>query len=192
MQSTTLPDVTQLLAEWRTGDDTAIDKLIPLVYGELHRMARSYMRDQPAGHTLQPTALINEVYLKLEKQREKACESPAHFFGLASVAMRHILVNYAHARRAAKRGGTAEHISLDDAPWASDQQAAEVIALDDALKTLAKIDPRKSRVVELRFFGGRSVEETATILEISPETVMRDWRMAKTWLLRELQKSSRG
>ncbi|NDJ15196.1 MAG: sigma-70 family RNA polymerase sigma factor [Acidobacteriia bacterium] len=186
-----VPDVTQLLNEWRTGDNDAIDNLIPLVYGELHKMARRYMRDQQPGHTLQATALVNEVYLKLEKQRGKACESAAHFFGLASVAMRHILVNYARARKASKRGGETQHILIEDAPWASDQQADEVIALDDALHTLAKLDPRKHRVVELRFFGGRSVEETASLLEISPETVARDWRLAKTWLLRELQRSSR-
>ncbi len=183
-------DVSQLLREWSEGDQTALDSLMPLVYDELRRMARRHMDRQGQGHTLQTTALIHEAYLKLIDQKEARWQNRAHFFGVAAQAMRHILVDYARARHAAKRGGGAVLVSLDEALVASDERTAELIALDDALEALAVIDHRKCRVVELRYFGGLSVEETAEVLKVSPETVARDWRLARTWLLRELSKAS--
>ena len=182
--------ISQLLIAWGNGDQAALDQLMPLVYGELRRMARRYMRDQPAGHTMQTTALIHEAYLRLVGQEEKRWQNRAHFFGVAAQAMRHILVDYARARHAAKRGGEARAISFDETAVVSRERAAELVALDDALKDLAELAPRQSRVVELRHFGGLSVEETAEVLKVSPETVGRDWRMAKTWLLRQLQRST--
>ena len=179
--------ITQLLAAWSSGDETAVDQLMPLVYGELKRIARRYMAGQPAGHTLQTTALIHEAYLKLVGHEEKRWQNRAHFFGVAAQAMRHILVDYARARHANKRGGELQAVSLNEATAAAGTQAAEIVALDDALRLLAEVAPRQSRVVELRYFGGLSVEEAAEVLKVSPETVTRDWRMAKAWLLRELQ-----
>ncbi|MBS1797634.1 MAG: sigma-70 family RNA polymerase sigma factor [Acidobacteria bacterium] len=179
-------DVTRLLEEWSDGDDGALEKLIPLVYEELHRMAKRYMNSQPSEHTLQTTALIHEAYLKLADQPERRFANRAHFFAVAAHAMRHILVDHARSRAADKRGGATRPISLDDAALVSVERASEIIALDDALERLAAVDERKSRVVELRYFGGLSVEETAETLKVSPETVARDWRFAKTWLLREL------
>lgn len=161
---------------------------MPLVYGRLRQMAQRYMRAQPIGHTLQTTALIHEAYLKLVGQ-EKAWQNRAHFFGVAAQAMRHILVDYARARHAVKRGGEAHEVSFDEAAIVTADRAAEVVALDDALNDLANLAPRQSQVVELRYFGGLSVKETAEVLKVSPETVKRDWRMAKAWLLRELQRS---
>lgn len=181
-------EVTQLLIEWGNGDPAALDRLMPLVYGELRQLARRYMSRQNPGHTLQTTALINEAYLKLIGQQDKHFQNRAHFFGVAAQAMRHILVDYARSKRYAKRGGDAPKVSLDEALTVSAERAAEVVALDDALKELAAIDPRKSQVVELRFFGGLSVEETAEVLKVSAVTVMRDWSMAKAWLHRELSK----
>jgi RNA polymerase sigma factor (TIGR02999 family) len=177
--------ITQLLVAWSSGDQAALDELMPLVYGELRRIARRYMAGQPTGHTLQTTALINEAYLKLVGQEDKRWQNRAHFFGVAAQAMRHILVDYARARHAAKRGGEARAVSLDD--LATTEKTAELLALDDALKSLAELAPRQSQVVELRYFGGLSVEETAEVLKVSTVTVTRDWRMAKAWLLRELQ-----
>ncbi len=182
-------EVTQLLKEWSNGDQAALDKLMPLVYGELRLMARRYMARQNPGHTLQTTALINEAYLKLVGQEEKHWQNRAHFFGVAAQAMRHILVDYARSRQYAKRGGGEQAVSLDEALTVSSERAAELVALDDALEQLAKVDPRKCRVVELRFFGGLSVEETAEVLKVSEVTVMRDWSMAKAWLHRELSRS---
>lgn len=179
-------DVTNLLAAWSGGDAAALGELMPLVYDELRRMAKRYMNSQPSGHTLQTTALIHEAYLKLADKREKNFANRAHFFAVAANAMRHILVDHARSRQTEKRGGAAQIISLENAPVVSDERAAEIVRLDDALKNLAAADERKSQVVELRYFGGLSVEETAEVLKISPETVMRDWRFAKTWLLREL------
>ncbi len=179
-------DVTKLLADWSGGDGAALEQLMPLVYEELHRMAKRYMNSQPSGHTLQTTALIHEAYLKLADNPEKQWENRAHFFAVAAQAMRHILVDHARSRRSEKRGGETQMISLEEAAIISNERVEEVIALDEALKSLEKQDARKGRVVELRYFGGLSVEETAEILKISPETVMRDWRFAKTWLLREL------
>jgi len=179
-------EVTQLLIAWSNGDQSALDKLMPLVYDELRQMARQYMSHQAPGHTLQTTALIHEAFIRLVDQKEKRFENRAHFFAVAAQAMRHILVDYARARSRAKRGGEVRVVSLEEAAIASEERAAELVALDDALDALDAFDPRKSRVVEMRYFGGLSVEETASVLKVSPDTVMRDWRLAKTWLLREL------
>jgi RNA polymerase sigma factor (TIGR02999 family) len=182
-------EVSQLLHAWSDGDRTALDKLVPLVYDELRRIARRYMDRQQAGHTLQTTALIHEAYLKLIDQKEAHWRNRAHFFGVAAKAMRSILVDYARASHAAKRGGQAVLVSLDEAAVASHERAAELLALDDALAGLAAVDRRKCLVVELRYFGGLSVEETAEVLKVSVETVARDWRLARAWLLRELSKA---
>jgi len=186
--TTTPQEVSQLLRAWSDGDQTALDKLMPLVYEELRRMAKRHMDRQNPGHTLQTTALIHEAYLRLIDQKETRWQNRAHFFAVAARAMRSILVDYARARQAAKRGGEAVVVSLDEAAVASDERAVEMVALDDALEGLAAFDRRKCRVVELRYFGGLSVEETAEVLKVSPETVARDWRLARTWLLRELSK----
>ena len=184
--------ITQLLVAWSDGDTAALNQLLPLVYGELRRMAKGYLAGQSPGHTLQTTALIHEAYLKLVGQKEPRWQNRAHFFGVAAQAMRHILVDYARARHAAKRGGQAHAVSLDEAAIVTTEQTAEMVALDDALKALAEVAPRQSQVVELRYFGGLNVEETAEVLKVSAETVTRDWRMAKAWLLRELQPSNAG
>ena len=182
--------VTLLLEQWNQGDREALDKLMPLIYEELRKMARRYMSQQNPGHTLQTTALIHEAYLRMVKQKEKHFQNRAHFFGVAAQAMRHILVDYARSRHTAKRGGGARPISLEEAALVSPERAGELVAFDDALKELETLSKRQSRVVELRYFGGLSVEETATVLEVSPETVMRDWNMAKTWLHRALRPAS--
>lgn len=178
--------VTKLLNDWRNGDEFALERIMPLVYDELRVMAKRYMNSQPSGHTLQTTALIHEAYLKLAHDNDKRWENRKHFFGVAAQAMRHILVDHARSKSSEKRGGTTYVVSLDDVPVVSIERAAEIIALDDALKVLENLDARKGRVVELRYFGGFSVEETADVLNVSVETVTRDWRFAKTWLLREL------
>jgi RNA polymerase sigma factor (TIGR02999 family) len=183
-------ELSQLLRAWSDGDKTAFDKLMPLVYDELRKMAKRYMDRQQAGHTLQTTALIHEAYLRLVDQSEAQWQNRAHFFAVAATAMRHILVDHARARQAAKRGGEAQQLSLDKAAAVSVEQAAELVALDDALESLAAIDRRKSQVVEMRYFGGLTVEETAEALQVSPETVARDWRLARTWLLRELSQTT--
>jgi RNA polymerase sigma factor (TIGR02999 family) len=180
--------VTELLVAFSKGDQAALDQLMPLVYDELHRMAKQYMRGQPRGLTLQTTALIHEAYLKLVDQPNKHWQNRAHFFAVAAQAMRHILVDYARSRHAAKRGGEVRLVSLNEAAIVSDERAAEVIAVDEALTELAKLHPRQSQVVELRFFGGLSVEETAHVLKVSPDTVGRDWRMAKAWLHQAMKK----
>lgn len=180
-------EVTDLLAAWSDGDQTALDKLMPLVYAELRRIAHRYMKRENPGHTLQTTALIHEAYLRLVNQPDAHWQNRAHFFAVAAGVMRHILTDFARARQFAKRGGAAHTVSLDEASVVSPERLAEVVALDDALKTLAAIDPRKSQIVELRYFGGLSVEETADVLRISPRTVMREWVSAKAWLYRELQ-----
>ena len=179
-------DVSKLLDAWGNGDGEALEQLIPLVYDELRRMAKRYMQSQPSGHTLQTTALIHEAYLKLADNKEKRWQNRAHFFAVAANAMRHILVDHARSRQSKKRGGDVQKISLEDAPLVSAERASEIVALDDALNNLFALEERKGKVVELRYFGGLTVEETAEVLKISPETVMRDWRFAKTWLLREL------
>lgn len=178
--------ITLLLIDWSKGDEYALEKLMPLVYEELRRMARNYMRRQPPEHTFQTTELIHEAYLKLAAGNEKNWQNRAHFFGVAAKAMRHILVDYARAKQRQKRGGAALNITLEDNLVASAQRPDEIVALDEALKRLATLDERKSRVVEMKFFGGLIIEEIAAVLKISPETVKRDWSFARTWLLREL------
>jgi RNA polymerase sigma-70 factor, ECF subfamily len=179
-------EVTQLLSDWNNGDREAFDRLMPLVYDELRRMARRYMARESPDHTLQTTALINEAYLKLVGQQEKHWQNRAHFFGFAAQAMRHILVDHARAHRQVERGGGAPEVPLDEAMTISSERAAELVALDDALKDLARLDARKSQIVELRYFAGLSIEETGDLLNISPVTVRRDWALAKGWLYREM------
>jgi RNA polymerase sigma-70 factor (ECF subfamily) len=181
-------NITKLLLDWRNGDSAALDRLMPLVYEELRRMANQYMRHERKGHTLQTSALVNEAYLRLVDHEHIEWQNRAHFFGVAAQAMRRILVDHARARNYQKRGGGAQQVSLDEAAPLTGACAAELIALDEALQELAKLDPRKSRVVELRYFGGLSMEETAEALGISIPTVTRDWNTAKAWLLRELSK----
>ena len=184
--------VTELLQAWSQGDETALEKLIPLVHGELRRLAKRYMARERPGHTLQTTALINEAYLRLVNSKNVRWQNRAHFFAVSAQLMRRILVDFARSRNYQKRGGGAVQVSLVEALEASDERGADLIALDDALNTLAEVDARKSQVVELRFFGGLSVEETAEVLKVSPDTVMRDWKMAKVWLLREMSGEKKG
>lgn len=179
-------EITKLLVEWRGGDNDALDRMMPLVYDELRRLARNYMNSQPSGqNTLQTTALIHEAYLKLAGDRKKDWKDRSHFFAVAATAMRHILVDHARARSAAKRNAGVV-VSLEDVAVITKERADEFVALDDALNRLAELDARKARVVELRYFGGLTVEETSEVLQISNETVMRDWKFAKSWLHREL------
>lgn len=178
--------ITGLLRSWSKGDPQALAKLTPLVYDELHRTARRYMSREHAGHTLQATALINEVYLRLVDLNDVQWQDRAHFFALCAGMMRRILIDFARSRKYQKRGGDAQRITFDENLMVSHDPPTSFLALDDALNSLAGVDQRKSQVVELRFFGGLSVEETAEILKVSSETVKRDWRMAKLWLLREL------
>jgi RNA polymerase sigma factor (TIGR02999 family) len=182
-----------LLIAWSNGDKGALDQLMPLVYGELRRMAKRHMAGQSRGHTLQTTALLHEAYLKLVGQEGKQWQNRKHFFGVAAQAMRHILVDYARYDDAIKRGGDLRPVALDEASLVAKRQVIElvdIIALNDALYRLAELAPRQSLMVELRYFGGMSVEETADYLKVSPETITRDWRMAKAWLFRELQQGS--
>ena len=189
---TSSQSVSFLLQRWSDGDRAALDQLLPLVYDELRRMARRYMGQQPDGHTLQTTALIHEAYLRLLGQEEKHWENRAHFFGVAAQAMRHILVDYARARQTAKRGGEARAVTLDEAAFVSDERAAEVVALDDALAELAQLSLRQSQVVELRYFGGLSVIEVAAVLQVSTDTITRDWNQAKAWLYRALSRGTQS
>jgi RNA polymerase sigma factor (TIGR02999 family) len=182
-------NLTQLLIDWRNGDQTALDRLMPLVYEELRRMANHYLRNERPGHTLQTAALVNEAYLRLIDHENIAWQNRAHFFGVAAQAMRRILVDYARSRHRLKRAGAARQVSLDEAATVAKEQAAELIALDDALQELAKVDLRKCRVVELRYFGGLSLEETAEALGVSCMTVTRDWNTARAWLMREMTKT---
>jgi len=179
--------VTELLELWSQGDQLALEQLVPLVYGELHRLAQRYMADERPGHTLQATALVNEAYVRLAGSAHTNWESRTQFFGVCAQVMRRILVDWARARQAGKRGGNIAILELEDALAATAQPGSDLVAIDDALKALAEIDPRKSRVIELRFFGGLSVEETAAVLKVSVETVHRDWRLARSWLRRELR-----
>lgn len=179
-------EVTELLRAWSNGDQAALEKLTPLVYRELYRRAKGYMRGERPGHTLQTTALVNEVYLRLVDVSQMRWQNRVHFFAVCAQLMRRILVDFARARHNLKRGGELHRVSLDEALDIAQGQDADLVALDDALERLAAIDPRKGKVVELRFFGGLSVEETAEVLQISPDTVLRDWRLAKIWLLNEL------
>ncbi len=178
--------ITELLRAWSRGDEQALEELTPLVYRKLHEVAGAYMGRESPGHTLQTTALINEVYVRLVNLREVNWQDRAHFFAVCAQMMRRILTDFARSRRYVKRGADAPHVSLDEALTVSRDLPKDIIALDLALNALAKFDPRASQVVELRFFGGLSAEETAEVLKVSAETVTRDWRMAKSWLLREL------
>lgn len=184
-------EVTELLLAWNSGDAAALDKLMPLVYDELHRLAHRYLSGERAGHMLQTTALVNEAYLRLIDASRVQWQNRAHFFAVSAQLMRRVLVDFARARQYQKRGGGAQQVSLEEALVVSVDRGDELIALDDALTTLATADERASQVVELRFFGGLSIEETAEVLGISPETVKRDWSWAKVWLLRELSNESR-
>ena len=181
-------EVTLLLKAWSAGDESAREKLVPLVHRELHRMAGRYMAGERSGHTLQTTALVNEVYLRLVDTCEMDWKNRAHFFAVCAQLMRRILTDFARSRRSIKRGGGAPAIPLDESLLPGRGSPAEFVALDDALNALTVVDERKSRVVELRFFGGLSVRETAEVLQVSPETVLRDWRLAKSWLLREMSR----
>jgi RNA polymerase sigma factor (TIGR02999 family) len=175
-------EVTQLLLSWNSGDKEALNQLIPLVEKELRRLARRYMRREREDHTLQTSALINEAYVRLVDQENVGWQDRSHFFAVAAQVMRHILIDHARKHQYAKRGGGAEKVPLDEIADLSDQRAAELIAMDDALRDLAEADPRKSQIVELRFFGGLSIEETAEALGVSPATVIREWRTARAWL----------
>jgi RNA polymerase sigma factor (TIGR02999 family) len=183
-------DITGLLVEWRNGDLTALDRLVPLVEKELRRIAHNYMHRENPGHTLQTTALVNEAYIKLMGQRSVCWQNKAHFLGIAAQLMRRILLNYARDQGRIKRGGGAIHIPLSETDVMSPEKTVELIALDEALNRLSSHDERKGRVVELRYFGGLSVEETAEVLNVAPLTVMRDWKMAKAWLAREISNES--
>jgi RNA polymerase sigma factor (TIGR02999 family) len=178
--------VTQLLVRWREGDQRAFDALMSLVYDDLRRLASHHMRGERPRHTLQTSALVNEAYLRLAGHEQIQWQDRAHFFAVAAQAMRRVLVDHARRRGNRKRGGDAHKVELDEALVVSDERAAEVVALDDALARLAEVAPRKSQLVELRFFGGLSIEETAEVLGVSPGTVMRDWTFAKAWLRKEI------
>jgi RNA polymerase sigma factor (TIGR02999 family) len=182
-------EVTRLLKEWSDGNQTALEELMPLVYDELHRLAHQHMRREKPGHVLQTSALINEAYVRLVDQPQIRSENRAHFFGIAARLMRRILVDEARKRNSAKRGGGMIQLSLDEAASVSQEQAANVVALDDALNSLGAIDSRQSEIVELRFFGGLSIEETADVLKVSPGTVMRDWTFARACLRNEMNQS---
>ncbi len=182
------PDVTQLLIAWGEGDESALERLVPLVQAELQRIARHYLQHEQPGHLLQTTALVNEAWLRLIDWQNVSWQNRAHFFSVAAQLMRRVLVDEAREQQALKRGGAAVRVSLSAAAGEADEQAAELLALDTALHELARLDARKSRVVELRFFGGLSVEETAAVLQVSPSTVMRDWDFAQSWLFQELSR----
>jgi RNA polymerase sigma factor (TIGR02999 family) len=182
------PSVTELLTAWCAGDQSALAQLTPLVHDELHRLARRQMRNERAGHTLQTTAVVNEAYLRLVDLTRVRWQDRTHFFAMAARLMRHILVDYARKHASSKRGGNVYTVSLDKVAVASVEPGTDLVALDEALHALALLDARKSQVVEMRFFGGLSVQETADALGVSPETVMRDWQFAKKWLLRELSR----
>jgi RNA polymerase sigma-70 factor, ECF subfamily len=182
--------ITQLLRAWGDGEAAALDRLAPLIYDELHRIAGRYMRQEKPGNTMQATALVNQAWLNLAGGAQVAWQDRAHFFAVSSQIMRRILVDAARARRAGKRCGDMRHFQLNESIDAAPPRDAELIALDDALDALAVLDPRKARVVEMRFFTGLSVEETAAVLKISAQSVMRDWRLARAWLGREIQKTS--
>lgn len=174
------------MVAWRCGDEIAFERLIPLVYRELHRVARAAMRGERTGHTLEPTALVNEAYLRLVDLRRLNWQDRAHFLAVSARLMRQILIDHARAHRYQKRGGGAVKVTLDGNIAVSSEPGRDLVALDDALEALSRVDERKSRVIELRFFGGLTVEETATFMSVSVDTIMRDWKLAKAWLLREL------
>jgi len=185
-RSSSPEEVTQLLVAWGNGNKAALERLMPLVYDELRRLAHHYMRREHPGHTLQTTALVNEAYFRLVDQKHVHWQNRAHFFAISAQLMRRILIDHARSHQFVKRGGGAHKVSLDEVAVVAQEQAADLLALDDALRSLAAIDERKGRIVELRFFGGLSAEETAEALKISPRTVMREWSMAKAWLYRAI------
>ncbi|HZO84150.1 MAG TPA: sigma-70 family RNA polymerase sigma factor [Verrucomicrobiae bacterium] len=191
MKAPSSEEVTQLLVAWSKGNKGALDQLMPVVYRELHRLARRRLDRENDGHTLQTTALVHEAYLRLVGQKKAQWQNRAHFFAIAAQMMRRILVDYARSRDSAKRGAGAPQVSFDEMLAAPTGRAADVVALDQALTTLAQFDERKSRMVELRFFGGLSIEETAEVLGVSPGTVRRDWTLAKAWLQSEIQKDDK-
>jgi RNA polymerase sigma factor (TIGR02999 family) len=184
------PGVTELLVAWGDGDEAALDRLVPIVHAELRRTAARYMSHERAGHTLQATALVNEVYLRLVQIRRVGWRDRAHFFAMAARLMRRVLVDHGRRRGYQKRGGGVGSLPLDEAVTVAPEATRDVIAIDAALAALEEMDPRKARVVELRFFGGLSVDETAAVLKVSAPTVMRDWRLAKAWLLREVKRAA--
>jgi RNA polymerase sigma-70 factor, ECF subfamily len=183
-------EITERLIAWGAGDRAALDHLLPVIYQELRRMAGNYLRQESPGHTLQPTALVHEAWLRLIDQTRVNWQNRAQFFGVAAQMMRRILVDHAKTKRREKRGGDAVKLPLDDVINLSSERAADLLALDDALDELRRIDERKSRVVELRYFGGFGVEETAQILGVSPETVMRDWKVARAWLYQQIRREA--
>ena len=188
MKGVSAHEVTLLLRAWSEGEQGALEKLVPLVYDELHRLAERYMADERRGHTLQTPALVNEAYLRLVDSTQANWQNRAQFFAVCAQIMRRILVDWARTRQALKRGGDVRPLELEEARVVAEGRVPDLAALDDALTALAAVDPRKSQVVELRFFGGLGVEETAEVLKVSVETVTRDWRLAKRWLRRELSK----
>ena len=188
MTQTQTHELTQLLVDWSNGDTAALEKLLPLIDQELRRLAHRYMSRERAGHTLQTTALVNEAFVRLVNRTNVNWQNRAHFFGIAASLMRTILVDHARSHACAKRGGGAFNLELDETMIVSKQKASEVLALDDALNELARLDPQQSRVVELRFFGSLTVEETAEVLHVSPATIKREWSTAKAWLYHELAK----
>ena len=183
-------DVTEILHEWSGGDRDAPERLMPLVYDEMRRLARSFLARERDGHTFQPTALVNEAYLRLVDQTRVNWQNRAHFYGIASSMMRRVLIDHARAHATEKRGGVAVHLSIDDVQVPVEKRAASFLALDEALEKLAQIDQRKARIVEMRFFGGLSDEEIAEVLGVSSRTVLRDWKTARLWLYRELSQNS--
>jgi RNA polymerase sigma factor (TIGR02999 family) len=191
MRPTSSVDVTRLLQEWSDGDEEALHKLIPLVYEALHSAASRYMAHERPGHTLQATALIHETYLRLVDVRKVKWQSRTHFLAICAQLMRRILIDFARSRASQKRRGAAPHIDLDEALHLSAEPEFDLVALDEALERLARVDERQSKVVELRFFGGLDVKESAEVLKVSPETVMRNWKLAKVWLFRELRGGAR-
>jgi len=188
MATPSIHEITGLLLAWSDGDKEALEKLTPLVYQELYRLAHAYLRGERAGHTLQTTALVNEAYLRLIDASQMRWQNRAHFFAVSARMMRHILVDFARARRNRKRGGGALQVTLDEAMTVAAGRSAELVALDNALTALARLDERQSKVVELRFFGGLTEVEIAEVLKVSPRTVSSDWSLARSWLLRELSR----
>ena len=183
-------DITTLLVAWGQGDEAALQQIIPLVHRELHQIARRCLKGERPGHTLQPTALVNEAYLRLVDVRRVNWNNRTHFLAMSARLMRRVLVDFARSRRYQKRGGGVMRVSLDEAQGVSTERGQDLVALDEALTTLSAIDERKARVIEMRFFGGLTAEETAEVLEVSRETVLRDWRLARAWLMQELLKSA--
>jgi len=187
MNSASSKNITELIIAWGNGDKAAVDQLIPVIYDELHRLAARYMRHEKTGHTLQTTALVNEAYCKLVDQKNVQWQNRAHFFGIAAQAMRRILVDHARGRLRMKRGGAAQKISLDESAFIPQPEVEQLISLDDALSRLAEFDPQKSRIVEMKFFGGLSMEEISEVEKVSKSTIEREWRKAKAWLHHAIQ-----